>query len=375
MIDMHVHFPMHLVARPPLTEMTRVRGRPRWVDKLRAAVLSIAARLANFGRFDGTWRADLPALEKGRPEVVLSVLYSPFSELDLEEPYGSPPRAGYYDELLAQIAQVEAEVGARAVHDRRELDAALHDHRMAFVHCVEGGFHLGATPAEIDAHVTELARKGIAYITLAHLFWRQVAADAPAIPFLSDRAYAFLFPQRGVPGLTDLGRAAIRAMHREGVLVDITHMRADAVKETFALVAELDGDRDPKAYPVIASHVGYRFGSQQYNVDDATVRAIAARDGVIGILLAQHQLDDGLPGVGGFDVIFRHIDALYGITGSYANIAIGTDFDGFIKPTVAGLESAADLPQLERALRGRYPAAADALLRDNALRMLERRFA
>jgi microsomal dipeptidase-like Zn-dependent dipeptidase len=125
---------------------------------------------------------------------------------------------------------------------------------------------------------------------------------------------------------------------------------------------------------VIASHVGYRFGSQQYDVDDTTIRRIAARDGVIGILLAQHQLNDGLPGVKGMDVLFRHIDALHGVTGSYAQIAIGTDFDGFIKPTIAGLESAADLPRLEAAVRERYPADADAMLRDNALRMLRRRF-
>jgi microsomal dipeptidase-like Zn-dependent dipeptidase len=375
MVDLHVHFPMHLAAEVPIEHMTRVGGRPRLIDKLRAGVLSIAARLANFRRFDGTWRADLPALEAGKLEVVLSALYSPFSELDLAEPYGAPPRSAYYGELLKQLEQVEAEVGDRAVRNGEQLEGALRGRRMAFVHCVEGGFHLGATTEEVDAHVTELAHKGIAYITLAHLFWRQVAADAPAIPFLPDRVYELLFPQRDVPGLTDLGRAAIRAMHREGVLVDITHMRADAVAETFALVEELDASNDPKDYPVIASHVGYRFGSQQYNVDDATVRRIAARDGVIGLLLAQHQLNDGLPGVKGMDVLFRHIDALHGVTGSYAHIAIGTDFDGFIKPTLEGLESAADLPRLEAALRERYPGDADAMLRDNALRMLRRRFA
>jgi microsomal dipeptidase-like Zn-dependent dipeptidase len=374
MVDLHVHFPMHLGAESALEQMTRVRRRPRLIDKLRAVVLSIAARLANFRRFDGTWRADLPALEAGKLEVVLSVLYSPFSELDLAEPYGAPPRSAYYGELLRQLEQVEDEVGDRMVHDGEQLETALRERRMAFVHCVEGGFHLGATPAEVDANVTELARKGIAYITLAHLFWRQVAADAPAIPFLSDRLYELLFPQRKVPGLTDLGRAAIRAMHREGVLVDITHMRADAVKETFALVEELDASNDPKRYPVIASHVGYRFGSQRYDVEDATVRRIAARDGVIGLLLAQHQLNDGLPDVHGMETVFRHIDALHKVTGSYAHIAIGTDFDGFIKPTVEGLESAADLPRLETALRDRYPADAEAMLRENALRILRRRF-
>ena len=73
------------------------------------------------------------------------------------------------------------------------------------MHCVEGGFHLGATPEQVDASVTALAARGVAYVTLAHLFWRRVAANAPALPFLPDALYNRLFPQPAGERLTDLG--------------------------------------------------------------------------------------------------------------------------------------------------------------------------
>lgn len=38
-----------------------------------------------------------------------------------------------------------------------ELDRALADGKIAFVHCVEGGFHLGATPEAVEQAVEELA--------------------------------------------------------------------------------------------------------------------------------------------------------------------------------------------------------------------------
>ena len=79
----------------------------------------------------------------------------------------------------------------------------------AIIHCIEGGFALGVTATEIAANVEELARSGVAYVTLAHLFWRGVATNAPAIPFVPDSLYKLLFPSRGV-GLTALGTAAVR---------------------------------------------------------------------------------------------------------------------------------------------------------------------
>ena len=249
--DLHCHYPMHLLARSEdvtLETMVRARPRARWVDKLRAFVLKLAARLLNFRRFTGTWRVDLPGLETGDVRVVLSVLYLPFAEMDLDERYGARPEAGYFADLVHELERVEAELagldpdGTRhaIVRSGADLEAAQDGGRVAFLHCIEGGFHLGATPADVDRNVTELARRGVRYVTLAHLFWRQVATNAPAIPFLPDKAYNAIFSQPAGAGLTDLGEAAVRAMYRERILIDISHMREDAIDETFRLLEDLD---------------------------------------------------------------------------------------------------------------------------------------
>jgi microsomal dipeptidase-like Zn-dependent dipeptidase len=112
-------------------------------------------------------------------------------------------------------------------------------------------------------------------------------------------------------------------------------------------------------------------------VTEETATRIAERGGVIGLILAQHQLNDGL--VDGTtttfaqtkDIIYRHVDKLAQVTGGYDHISIGSDLDGFIKPTSTGLESAADLAHLDTLLRDRYDGAdADKILSGNALRIL-----
>src|SRR5207244_1104393 len=128
----------------------------------------------------------------------LSVLYSPLDEMDLQLPYGAPPRPEYIDSVLGQIDLVEAHVagepaGATVAHGPAALDAAIDAGRTAIVHCIEGGFALGSTPAEVDANVARLARRGVAYVTLAHLFWRGVATNAPALPFMRDWLYRKVF--------------------------------------------------------------------------------------------------------------------------------------------------------------------------------------
>ena len=104
------------------------------------------------------------------------------------------------------------------------------------VHCVEGGFHLGATAAEIEASVAQLAARGVTYVTLAHLFFRQVATNAPAIPFIPDWIYRLVFPQdRGV-GLTALGEAAVRALLDQRVLIDLSHTSDATMEDTLELL-------------------------------------------------------------------------------------------------------------------------------------------
>src|SRR4051794_4287093 len=159
MIDLHIHFPMRLLGeveapRDVIEGMTRVLARED--SKLRAAVLAIAARLLNFRDWDGTWRVTPELLAQGDVSIACSVLYRPFSEMDLAEPYAAPPERAYYGKLIELLEATEREVartGGVIVRTAADLD----EPRLRYVHCVEGGFHLGATPEEVTTHVHELA--------------------------------------------------------------------------------------------------------------------------------------------------------------------------------------------------------------------------
>jgi Membrane dipeptidase (Peptidase family M19) len=169
-------------------------------------------------------------------------------------------------------------------------------------------------------------------------------------------------------------------MYKHKVLVDISHMNQQAIDETFALIEELDtqSGRDPASYPVLATHVGMRDANsdtQAYNLDVDTARRVQARGGLIGVIMAQHQIGVTSSAAQSRELLRRHINAIAaaGERGRGA-VAIGSDLDGFIKPTLTGLERAADLPTLEGWIREDFPEDADAILHGNARRVLRQVF-
>jgi microsomal dipeptidase-like Zn-dependent dipeptidase len=387
-VDLHAHFPMHVVPgrRASLWRLLwSRRGRRRLRDLVRALLIGLASRFGNYRSFFSGPRVRVEYMREGGVGVALSVLYSFFDEAEVLE--GPLPQAAYIGRLVDQLDEVEGHVAAKhrgdvvVATDRRQLEEARRERKLALVHCVEGGFHLGATPEDVGRAVERLARRGVAYITLAHLIWRGIATDAPALPFMSDEEYRRWLPQPD-EGLSELGRAAVEAMARERVLIDVSHMSERSLHDTFELLDRLDPDR---LVPVLASHAGYRFGGQEYMLDAATIERIAARDGVVGLIFARHQIEDGLPRAGGrrtrlskkrrfeasFETLCRHIDEIHRITGTHRHTAIGSDLDGFIKPTLPGLDDMRDMRRLEHALRHRYgDEDAAAICSGNALRLL-----
>jgi microsomal dipeptidase-like Zn-dependent dipeptidase len=385
--DLHVHYPMRVVQdlTPRTTErqVHRILRRLSLAQWAEASFIGFLNRFINARSFSSGYRVTIDALVEGRVGVVLSALYRPLQEMDLSKGYQAPPDPEYFALLLSDLVRVEEEVGAhddrliRVVRSPAQLDAARADGAIALVHCVEGGFHLGDTPERIAANVATLAARGVAYVTLAHLFYRGVATNAPALPFLkTDADYDRLFPQPAGVGLSPLGEAAVRAMVEHGTLIDVSHMGPEAFWATLELLDALDSER---RVPVIASHAGFRFGGQRYLLDAGQLGAIRDRDGVVGLILAQHQLNDGLHDgtvrrfEQGKDIIFRHVDAIAEATGGHDHLALGSDLDGFIKPTMAGIEDCGDLRKLEDALREHLaasPGAAEKVTHGNALRVL-----
>lgn len=378
LVDLHTHFPMHVAP-----------GRAgKRMDRLDVAFLSTVGRVLNHASLRSGPRVTIDGLKKGGVGVALSALCIPMLEFGdhlvrpyrRRPPYGSPPRAGYHAAILRQLEAVERCVDRHdadqvtIVRDPAGLDSALDGGSVALVHCLEGGFSLGATAADVDRNVTELAARGVAYITVAHLFWRHFATNVACVPPMPERWYARAFPQPAGVGLTDLGRAAIVAMVREGVLLDMTHMSARSLDDSFALLDELDPQR---TVPVIASHCGYRFGSLQYNLSTETVQRIAARGGVVGLILSSFFARDGLRErhtatlEDSLEVLFAHVDRIAQIAGSHEHAALGSDLDGFVKPTLAGLDDSRSLAALDPALAKRYgPEIAAQIASGNALRVL-----
>jgi microsomal dipeptidase-like Zn-dependent dipeptidase len=163
-------------------------------------------------------------------------------------------------------------------------------------------------------------------------------------------------------------------MVRERVLIDLSHMSDRSVGGTLSLLDQLDADR---TVPVIASHSCFRYGSQEYALTEEAIGRIADRGGVVGLIMAQHQLRRGVARLPvrsferSIEIICGHIDRIAAVTDSHDHLAIGSDLDGFIKPTMRGIESMADMALLERALRRRYgDEAAGKICFENALRVL-----
>ena len=90
-VDLHAHYPMHLVPQGPggtFDLVTTSAGRHR----LRARLVGLASRFANYR----SWiEAEPRVMCEVGVDLGLSVLNSFFDELDLDEPYGAPPKPEY----------------------------------------------------------------------------------------------------------------------------------------------------------------------------------------------------------------------------------------------------------------------------------------
>jgi microsomal dipeptidase-like Zn-dependent dipeptidase len=385
--DLHCHYPMHLIPRKP----GPARSWLEWLgDSVEARVLELAAAFLNDPSLGQGWRVDLGKLKRGGAGIVCSVLYWPAAEFSLASLVRSPPKAAYWTDIEYQLGAVEEDLHQQdekgekhvIVHTADDLDVA---DKIRFVHCVEGGFHLGPELDRVDARVKWLADHGVVYITLAHIFYRDVATGANAIPGLTDREYNYVFtqPEPPEPGLTPLGKAIIRAAYKYKVLIDLSHMREDAINETFVLVESLDEEykkehpgSDPPPYPLIATHIGMRqvIPDQEYNLTEKMAQRIYRRDGLIGLIMAQHQLGTTNARQDSEEVVRKQLDAIKNACGDHKATAIGTDLDGFIKPSLTGLDTVENLPDLEGWIRNAEKGEAEAIIHENAERVLKQAF-
>src|SRR5436190_3703575 len=90
-------------------------GRSRLLDAIRSLGIRTASLFGNYQRYDSGPRVTVPLLHRGGVGLAMSVLYSPFDEMDLGKRYGAPPDHTYFPTLIRQLEEVETEVAHEQV--------------------------------------------------------------------------------------------------------------------------------------------------------------------------------------------------------------------------------------------------------------------
>ncbi len=163
-------------------------------------------------------------------------------------------------------------------------------------------------------------------------------------------------------GLTPLGKQFCERVYDKGALVDVSHV-SDLAFADIAAIARAHHA------PVVATHSNARaLAAHPRNLTDAQLRTIAESGGVTGLNL-HAQFVTGTNEATLADVVkqVHHLVAVAGID----HVAVGSDFDGGIKPP-EDLADAGALPSLAAALRAGGMSYDDVLkiFSLNALRVL-----
>jgi len=228
----------------------------------------------------------------------------------------SPWEAAQYQ--LRSLDQYLQRSGGQVVRvsDEAALQQALARGQQAVMLGVEGAHALDGELSRVDA----LARAGVLYMGPVHLAGNALAGSS--------------YPRAGTGGVTAYGWQVIRAMERAGIWIDLAHLSPTAFWE---VVRGTTG-------PLLCSHTGVSGVFPHWrNLDDDQLRAIAARDGLIGIMAAPEFL-----GGRGLEVYLTHIRHAVAVVG-INHVAIGSDLDGFIVSS-NGLPDVSRLPNLTRLL-------------------------
>jgi len=332
--------------------------------------------------------SDFKMLERGNVRVLWSSLHIPereYFDCPLIWMAGHVTAGGRallkrsaWDCLLMMMAEMERQVaraGSRfeVVRTIAELDRVTAEGRTAIVHTVEGGHVLGAGLADEDldgrlARLDKLADRGVASLTVAHLFPNDLAGHTDGIPDENKRiAFVCKLNPEVEPdvGLKEpLGEPVVRRMVQRRIVPDVSHCTRAAREQIYAIAG---GE-----IPVVATHTGVTsLNNEDYNIGESDVKAIKESGGVVGVIFMPYWLKKSKPRKG-LPAIWETMKQIHDWSGgSWDHVAIGTDFDGFTDPA-DDCANSSKLPKVEAMLRDHGLAESDinAVLGGNARRVL-----
>lgn len=267
---------------------------------------------------------------------------------DEEEAYRrASAQLDYYHQLAEQSDQI-ALVGTRT--DLEEVLASWEGEapQVGIVPLMEG-----ADPIRRPIEVEEWHRRGVRLVGLAWAAGSRYAGG-----------------NRNLGPLTDEGRELLAAMAEVGMILDLSHLAEEAVWEA---VDRYEG-------PIVATHANPRaFVPGPRQLSDAMIRAVAERDGVIGIVPFNRFLKPGWAPADGKEAVTLQdvaaaVDHVCQVVGDAAHVGLGSDFDGGFGAEAApeGIETVADLFKIAAPLaeRGYVETDVAGVMGENWLRVL-----
>lgn len=295
---------------------------------------------------EGTATTCLPSLRAADVRVVMATIftYPTSTSSSLRPGYATPEEA--FSRGMAQVSyyqQLQERGEATVLHSRADLEAVLAGERP------RPGLALvmeGADPLRTPADLAQFAAAGLRFVGLSWKATRYAGGT-------------------GAPGpLSDAGRALLREMERLSVVLDVSHL----AEESFWQALELFHGR------VIASHANCRaFVNTDRQLSDAMIRAIAERDGVIGLVFFKRFIRVKGDHPVTLDDLVRHADHISQLVGT-RHVALGSDLDGGIgrESIPQGMDSVEDLPRFAEVLAtaGYHKQAITGIMGENWLRVL-----
>jgi membrane dipeptidase len=244
--------------------------------------------------------------------------------------------------MISYLLRLEAGAEGRfkVVRSADELEQAIRGDVLAGVLHIEGAEMIDPQLYTLDV----LYQAGLRSLGPV---WSRPNIFGHGVPFMFGQS-----PDTG-PGLTDAGKALVRACNRLGILLDLSHLN----EQGFWDVAKLS------TAPLVATHSNaHAICPSARNLTDKQLAAIKESDGLVGInfnvsdLRVDGQRESDTP----LEDVVRHIDYLVEHIG-IERVALGTDYDGAQMPNV--LHDVSTLP-------GLYAALAAHGYDDNALKKI-----
>jgi len=315
------------------------RDPTRTVDEIRK---SEAGKTDKPDRSNGT--VSLPAMRSGNVGICVATLIARLEHDAYSPVFGWRSQAQAWAQTQGQLAWYQAMEAAGEM--TQILDAAgLEKHLTRWKNANESeklpiGYVLSLEGADSILSLDHLARahnQGLRAIGPAHY--------GPGV-------YANGTNASG--GFNSKGRGLLKEMDRLNYILDVTHLSDECFWEALEL---FDG-------PIWASHQNCRSlvpHARQFS--DEQIKALVARDGVIGVALDGWMLVPGwhrgktTPQSAGLTLehFVDHIDHICQIAGGARHVGIGSDLDGAFgrEQTPADLDTIADLVKIPELLKRR----------------------